>query len=152
MVDQIIKQKATQYLRSKFVAVISTVSQNNQPESATVYFDVDENFNFYIMTKQFTRKYKNIQQNQQVALVIGTDNEPATVQVQGKAEEISDSQEFDKRLESIKQRFFQNEYVAPLFQLQSEKNEVVLFKIVPSWIRWLDLRGENTNGEFIQLL
>lgn len=152
MVDVGTRIKFTEYIRNKMIAVISTVSSTGQPESATIYFDFDEDFHFYFMTKNFSRKYINLQHNPQVSLVIGTENEPATVQVQGKAEEIKNPEEMSIRLGKLKNRFFENTYVAPLFQLSSDKNTVVVYKITPSWIRWLDLREPNQNSSFIQIL
>lgn len=152
MVDPIYKTKLMEFLRSKMIAVISTISSEEKPESATIYYDVDENFNFYFMTKIFTRKYANLEKNTEVALVIGTENEPITAQIQGKAKLITDNEEYNLKMEQLEKRFLKNEYVAPLFQLNSGENKVVLFKVTPTWIRWLDLRGENINGNFIQIL
>lgn len=152
MADPNSEEKYAQFLRSKMTAVISTISPAGQPMSATIYFEVDENFIFYFMTKKFTRKYENLEKNPEVALVIGTENEPATVQLQGRAEKILDPKEFDMRMNLLRKRFFKNDYVAPLFQLAPEKNDMVLYRITPSWIRWLDLRDENVSGNFVQIL
>jgi len=141
-----------EYLRSKSIAVISTVSPNGQPMSATIYFAVDENFNFYFSTKHFTRKHTNLEHNHEVALVIGTGNEPATAQIQGTAEKITDPKEFELKMALMEKVLFKNDYVAPLFQMQSDKNEIELYKITPTWIRWFDFRGEKADGGFIQIL
>lgn len=141
-----------EFLRSKSVAVLSTVASSGQPMSAAVYFTVDTHFNFYFMTKNFSRKYENLESNPNVALVVGSENEPVTAQVQGKAEKIVDQQEELSVLEELKKVFFKNTYVAPLYQLSEEKNKMVIYKITPTWVRWLDLRGEKVNGEFVQIL
>lgn len=144
--------KFREFIQSNIVAVLSTVSPKGLPMSATVYYFADEKCNFYFMTKTFSRKYENLKHNPNVALVIGTENKPVTVQVQGIAEQIIDPQELNERFEQIKQRFFRNDYVAPLFQMVPEKNEIVIYKLTPSWIRYLDLRGENVDTGYIQIL
>lgn len=53
-------------------------------------------------------------------------------------------------MEQFKKNFSQNAFVAPLFQLYEDKNEISLYKIIPTWIRWLDLRESDGNNEFIQ--
>lgn len=155
MVDEKTKIDFMEFLKSKQVAVISTVSSDGQPESATIYFIVKEHFTFYFMTKNFSRKYKNLETNPHVALVIGTENTPVTAQIQGTAEKITDPAESDTRLKELMESIFKNDYVAPLFQMEPpEKNEVVVYKITPSWIRWLDLRSEKekVTGDFVQIL
>lgn len=141
-----------QYLRSKTIAVISTVSPTGQPMAATIYFVIDDKFNFYFTTKSFTRKHENLEHNPNVALVIGADNEPVTAQIQGKAERITEQGEIDLRMSQIEEIFGKNEYVAPLFQLAPPRNEVLVYKITPNWMRWLDLRGDKTDGDFIQIM
>jgi general stress protein 26 len=152
MIDEVVKTKFLNFLKSKSVAVISTVSETCKPESATIYFAVDDDFTFYFMTKSFTRKYKNLEKNPEVSLVVGTENVPVTVQIQGRAERIEDEIEIDKRLEQLRATFTKNDFVGPLFELVGEKNEVLLFKITPSWIRWLDMREGTDHNEFLQVL
>lgn len=140
------------FLRSKSVAVISTVSPEGKPQAATIYFTVNQSFQFYFLTKTFARKYKNISLNPRVALVVGTESEPVTVQVEGAAAKISDQGEFNAQFENMTKIFSKMEYVAPMFQLSEGQNELVIFKITPDWIRFLDLRGTKSNGSFIQIL
>lgn len=154
MIDSQTHMDFMEFLRSKSVAVLSTVTPDGQPESATVFFVVDGDLNFYFMTKNFSRKYANLEQNQRVSLVVGTENEPVTAQIQGTAEKTTDPKEFDQRMQMLKENFFKNEFVAPLFQMTSEKNDVVIYKVTPFWIRWLDLRSkkEKVDGGFVQIL
>ncbi len=154
MVDTKIQLDFMEFLRSNSVAVISTVSSDGQPESATIYFVVDGKFTFYFMTKNFSRKYTNLETNPKVALVIGTENEPVTAQIQGTAQRITDPKEFDKTMDLLRQNFLKNDYVAPLFQLRPERNDIVAYKVIPLWMRWLDLRSdkEKVDGDFIQIM
>ena len=71
--------------------VVSSVNPEGQPHAALVYFIFDRDaFELYFMTKDTTRKFKNIQVNNKVAAVIGTKDEAATVQIEGTAEIITD--------------------------------------------------------------
>lgn len=140
------------FLRSKAIAVISTISPEGLPEAATIYFTVDGKFQFYFLTKTFARKFKNISENPNVALVIGTESEPVTVQVEGVAQKITDQIEFNTQFENMTKIYSKLEYVAPMFQLSGGQHELVLYKITPNWMRFLDLRGAKSNGGFIQIL
>lgn len=150
MVDP--KIACLKFLKSKSVAVLSTVSSTNQPMAATIYYTIDDHFIVYFMTKGFTRKYQNLEANREVSLVVGTENIPVTVQIQGTAEKIDNDLEYAQYLGELKNRFFQNTFIAPLFQLQDEKNTIVFYKIIPSWIRWLDLRDTSGQKGFVQIL
>lgn len=152
MVDLETKNKFFEFVKSKQTAVIATISNTGKPSAATIYFLMDEDLNLYFMTKKFARKFENLQFDHEIALVIGIDNEPVTVQIEGGASQIIEEKEFEQRLRQLQEKFFRNEYVAPLFQLASDKNELIIYKITPKWIRWLDLRGEKKDGEFIQIL
>jgi|SRR6185437_1828568 len=152
MVDFTTKTKFLDFVKSKFTAVIATVSYTGKPTAATIYFIMDENLNMYFLTKKFARKFENLQNDHNVALVIGIDNEPATAQIEGIASQIINEKELDLRLGQLQEKFFNNDFVAPLFQLSSDKNDLILYKITPKWIRWLDLRGESKTGDFVQIL
>ncbi len=79
------------YLRSQLVTVIATVSPDGKPHAATVFFwinDVtDAGFKLYFVTRRHTWKYKNLRGgNDAIAMVIGTEFAPVTVQIDGMAE------------------------------------------------------------------
>lgn len=152
MADSIDRDKLFDFLRSKTIAVISTVAHTNQPMSATIYFVVDKYLNFYFMTKNSTRKCKNIAYNREISLVVGTENIPVTVQIQGLAEKVEDEAEFALRMDQLKEISFKNNFIGPLFQIDEAKNEIVIYKVKPTWVRWLDQRDPNGNKGFIQIL
>ena len=68
----IFSEKEVEYLKSQYLARISTVSPEDlQPDVAPVGFDFDGEY-FYVggINLSETRKYKNILKNNKVALVI----------------------------------------------------------------------------------
>ncbi|HXG93864.1 MAG TPA: PPOX class F420-dependent oxidoreductase [Blastocatellia bacterium] len=64
-------EKEIAYVKSQRLARIATVSENSQPDVAPVGFDFDGQY-FYVGGMSMTRtlKYKNVQANPKVALVI----------------------------------------------------------------------------------
>ena len=80
MNKEISKQGALKFLKEKQLAVVSTVSAEGKPESATVLYFIDDDFNFYFITRRNTRKFGNLQStNNNVAIVVGTELAPVTV-------------------------------------------------------------------------
>jgi general stress protein 26 len=152
MSDISIHSQLIEYLRNQTIAVVSTVSPEGKPMSATVYFIVDNDFTFYFITKTFSRKHKNLEQNPNISMVVGTENKPVTVQMEGSAERIVDKDIFKERFDNFVDLLSKNNYVGPIFQLSEEDNELVIYKVKPNWLRWLDLRGEKSNGGFVQII
>lgn len=152
MTDQIVRDAFLEFLKSNKTAVISTVSQDGKPMSATIYFAVDEYLNLYFMTKRFTRKFQNLEKNNEVALVIGTTNEPVTAQMQGVAERVEGNDEITLRMEQLGKVFKDNATIAPLFQLNKDVSEIFIYKVKPYWVRWLDHRDPNGSKDFIQII
>ncbi|MEK7143592.1 MAG: pyridoxamine 5'-phosphate oxidase family protein [Patescibacteria group bacterium] len=110
------------------LAVLSTVTADDRSESAVIEISVHKNLELIFDTMPSFRKYKNLQSNQNVSVVIGW--EPATVQYEGTAVELS-----GKELEEYKQIHFQKFPKAVKF----EKLGVRFFKIIPEWIRYTDV-------------
>jgi len=148
MVDAETKQKFLEYLKKNKAAVLSTVSPDNQPMSAIIYFIVDNNFNFYFMSKN-TRKVQNIESNNKVALLIGTENAPVTAQIHGEAGRIEGGVEFDKKRDELIQALLPNKFSPPIFEVEGV--DIYIYKITPTWIRWFDLRYKEDRG-FKQIL
>jgi len=77
------------FLNSQIICVLATVSPTGQPQAATVFYWIDDiqgdKFNIYIVTRQHTRKFKNLTNNPLVSVVVGTQFEPITVQIDGQA-------------------------------------------------------------------
>src|SRR4051812_43049416 len=75
---------AFRFLKDQHTAVIAT-SFENQPHATVVYYDVDDDFNIYYLTKQNTQKNIQTAFNPRIAMVIGTGPEHCTVQIRGRA-------------------------------------------------------------------
>ena len=108
-------------------AVIATVGENNMPEAAFIGFGHTDDLVGIFGTSNTSRKYKNIQKNPKVALVIGGWDKPITIQYEGKAVELS-GEEKEK---------FTEIYLAKIPQVRKfrELPDQRFFKIIPTWIR-----------------
>ncbi len=85
------KYKALNFLCDNRLAVLSTVSpESDMPQSALVYYVVDESFPLFIVTIKQSRKIKNLLKNQKVSLVIFSEIPPIELQIEGTAEIIED--------------------------------------------------------------
>lgn len=83
------KDKILEFIKDERYAVISSVNEAGQPESALVAFSETDTLELIFMTNQMTRKISNILINPNVAVVIGFGSEKLTsVQIEGVARAI----------------------------------------------------------------
>lgn len=138
MTDQI-EQKGdfirliTNFIGKHRLAMLATVSPDNEPEAAVIEFSQRKNLELIFDTFTTFRKYKNLKSNSRVAVVIGWDDE-ITVQYEGIAIEVVGDELIEckqihvsKLPESIK---------------FTEMPKIRFFKVIPKWIRYSDLRAE----------
>lgn len=118
-----------QFLDQFHECVISTVGEAMQPESATVGLSCDENFTLMIATNQSTRKAKNLQSNQKVAIVVGFEG-PRTVQIEGTAQ-IVNKEDFNSRIQ------LHLDWVPSAKTYESEPGQTY-YLITPTWLRFTD--------------
>lgn len=81
------QQRIFDFLQTQGVGVLSTVTPNNDPHGAVIYFTIDPDFTIHLLTKRGTQKYDNIIHNNHVMLTVFDVHTQATVQVIGIAAE-----------------------------------------------------------------
>jgi general stress protein 26 len=136
------KADALKFLKENVTAVIAT-SQGVSPQASTVYYLVDDDFNFYFTTKDGTGSCENIKNNWNVAVVVGTGPEHITVQARGIAEVV----EGEKREEILKKfaDMFLKESIKiiPIEDIYRYKGkEKVVIKITPRELSYLNLDSD----------
>lgn len=118
------------FIKSNTLAVLSTVNEKNQPESAVLEFGETEELEIIFDTFKNARKYKNLKKNKNISFVIGWDKN-ITVQYNGIAEELS-----GEELEKYKKIYFKKNPEAQRWETQEG---ITYFKAVPKWVRYSDL-------------
>lgn len=136
--DQI-KAKIQDFIGKNVLAVVSTIHTDmSGPESAVVGFAETHDFNIYFATSNTSRKFKNIEKNPNISLVIGWSGELGTVQYEGTASLVQQ----DERAVSIELLSKKNPYFAKVI---ATKTDTVVFKVKPRWIRFLDSSAKPQN-------
>jgi uncharacterized pyridoxamine 5'-phosphate oxidase family protein len=127
-----IKTSILEFFKKHRFTVVATIdSANNRPESAVVGFAETENLELIFGTSNLTRKYKNLQTNQNVSFVIGWDPALGTIQYEGVAQELS-------REEGLK---YAEILVAknPFSKTFMERPDQRYFLVKPTWLRFTDM-------------
>ncbi len=122
------------FIKTKKHAVISTCGQNQQPEAALMGFGETNSFELIFGTFKTSKKYKNLKDNNKVAFVIGWDEDYITVQYEGLAEELSQSE-----IEKWVPLYHKKVPGATAFKSHPDQT---YWKVKPTWIRYSDLSGD----------
>jgi len=118
-----------QFIKQHLLGVVSTINSACKPEAALVGIAVTENLEIIFDTIKASRKYQNILQNPQVAVVIGWDNE-TTVQYEGKATVLGDDDEALRLKEIYFDAYPDGRDRAETWQ------GLVHIKMTPEWLRY----------------
>jgi general stress protein 26 len=126
------KKKLYNFIRQHKHAVLSTVSQNNIPESALVGFIVTPNLKLFFDTVSDSRKYKNLLLNSHISFVIGWED-GQTLQYEGVAK-IPNHRELEDLLNTYFEVFPDGKD-----RIKNWKN-ISYFCVEPKWIRYSDFK------------
>lgn len=135
------RKEAYDFLTSHKFAVLSTADKDGRPWGATIYYIVDEDFNFYFFTRAQSKKYRNIQERPEVAITISDNGEQTTVQAAGMVSEVPLGPEHDHafRLLSLIHPPGQFEWIPPVTKIQN--GEMLLLKLAPQHMRFSDFKS-----------
>ena len=127
------------FMRQHRLAVISSLSSSGNATAALVGIAVTDQLELVFDTSRSSRKYQNIQQHPQVAVVIGWDNE-TSLQYEGWADE-----PWGDELEQLKTVYFR---VYPDGRERAQDPDITYFRIKPQWIRYSNFNTPVTIVEF----
>lgn len=156
-----IKDSAFKFLTKNdcLTAVIGTCPTDGDVHVATIYYHVDENFNFYFLTATNTQKYKNLLENPNAAIVVGFGPSYTTIQGQGTAILLEkSSEEENDAIARIKKRLQDhNNELWPVFQLEAyEGQQIAVFKFIPQRLHLLNLEQNSglavTGEDVLQII
>jgi general stress protein 26 len=86
------------FLKTHHSGTLATADSAANPHAAVVYTTFNEDLTFSFITKTETQKYKNIVENNGVALAIYDEKEQTSVQVVGRVQVVDDKDEMQRVL------------------------------------------------------
>ncbi len=131
------------------LGVISTVTKENTPESAFMYYTFDKDLNIYFATRVASRKYKNFLENKHVAFVVATENPPQTLQLEGIATVAAEIEIQKSLFPELITLAAKRNFAAPISQMES--SELKFIKITPNWIRFGNFEVRKHDGMFEEI-
>jgi len=137
------RSDALAFLKKHSAGVLSTVSTDGKAHGSAIYYVVDDDFNVYLITLKTSRKFGNLSANPFVALTVGTQDVPQTVQLEGVASMLRHPEEISAHAADLLKVLTSNStYYAPLTKLGDADTAIVW--IQPKLIRWADYASPDT--------
>jgi len=126
------KKAILEFLKKHSLAVLSTVdAEGRKPESAVLSFVEMDDLSIVFGTANTSRKYSNLQKNQNVALVIGWDGRVGTLQYEGVARELSKAESVPYAAAQIAKNPFSKAF--------ADRDDQRYFLVTPAWMRLTDM-------------
>ena len=129
-----IRKAAHKFLSAHKAATLATIATNMIPDAATVFYIVDKDLTIYFMTRIESRKFRNIQKQNVVSMVMTDEKTMETVQLTGKAERIEDIKEENGALTKLWRADYKDpRWPGPAVKLYETGHSVQLavIKVVP---------------------
>lgn len=146
------RMKSLELIKNHPLAGLATVSRDNSPYACTIYVIADDDLNLHFITKEDTEKWKQINNNPSVALVIAGERSRQTVQIRGKAAREktveSDASVLEKLTASIPSAFTHPEWSLPVEQLDA--GSYVMVKVETKWFRYASFQAKKPI--FVQII
>lgn len=141
------KNQLVEILERQEMLVLSTLDKENKVHGSTMFFLVDKNLSFYLLTKSDTQKYENINAHSDVALTVIFTDEQKTVQCEGTIREVERATEEYRNviLQLSEKNALQGGISWPPPLASIPDSELIIYQVVPSWLRYGDF--SNQSGE-----
>lgn len=130
------------------LGVLSTLGEYDQPQAASMYFVFDSALNLYFITRESSRKYKNIKKHPRVAFVVSTETPLQTVQLEGEAHEVTDAHEENEHFAKLIALAAEKTIMPPVSQMEDGK--IVFMKISTDWARSGNFETLKEGDKFVE--
>jgi general stress protein 26 len=139
------KKRAQEFLHDHPLGVLSTTGENGKPWGSAVYFVTDEDFNFFFVTREKTKKFQNIHANAHVALTVADGKTQTTVQAAGTITKVPSRDIVDvvfKKLASIRPQDDIN-WAPPVIKVH--QGDWMVLKLSPNYAQFAEFKQQKTD-------
>lgn len=131
------RSDALSFLKRHKTGVLATVARDYKPHASLVNYVCDDKFNIYMMMRRDSRKFEALSAHSEVAFTVAAEDIPQTLQLEGKAMDISSSEEAGSKKMELFEALNKNPFFYPPIS-KMDIGDTAIVWIEPSWIRWAD--------------
>lgn len=137
--------KVHEFLKKRHMAVLSTVSKDNQPWGSAIYFVADEEFNFFFVTRADTFKYQNLEAKPYAALTVADEATQTTVQASGKISKVPADEMLDIALNKLEKARPKGDinWVPPIYKVH--KGDYMVLRLTPDKLQYANYSKQTTD-------
>lgn len=146
-----IRLTAHKFLSTHRAATLATVTIKTKPDAATVFYIVDEELTIFFMTRIESRKFRNLEKQHVVSMVITDEKTMETIQLTGTAERIENLVEESGALTRLWIADYRNpNWPGPAVKLFESGHSVQLavVKVVPLEMTYASFERQK-NGRYV---
>lgn len=134
------------------MGILSTVSKDGRPWGSAIIFAIDEDLNFFFMTRSDTLKYKNIEAHPTVALTVADEKYQVTVQAVGTVTRVAAKDYIDvvfKKLAGVKPHGDYH-WVPPVIKVH--KGDYMILQFTPKKLQYANFkqRKSDIHSDYIE--
>ena len=136
-----------EFLQAHRSGTLATADSAANPHAAIVYFSLDDDFTLTFSTKTETQKYKNIEQNKQVAFAVYDEKAQTTVQITGHVEVIDND---EKKKDVVRNMFTSSADISQRELPPAEKlfaGDYVSLRLIPQVIKMAVFARPDSEGD-----
>lgn len=89
------------FLTKHYTGVLATADAAATPHAAAVYYTLQDDFTLLFGTKRETQKFRNIEENNQVAFIVYEEQAQSIARINGRVEVVEDSEARQKVLNNM---------------------------------------------------
>lgn len=137
------------FLNGRYSGVLATADAAANPHAAVIYYRIDKDLCVYFGTKRETQKFKNIEENKQVALVVYDEVAQTTLQVFGRVQIIDDHNKKQEVIDNIFQSSAERSMTTlpPIEKLWA--GDYIAVKIIPQVMKMAIYARPDSEGDDI---
>lgn len=129
------KTEAHSFLSHNTFGSLATLSKEGMPRVRSLYYASDDTFAVYFVTLTGTRKVEDLAHNAAAAFEVSDENTPATLQIEGRVENITDTAVLNDTVHDILATLMKKgERFAPVTHMDA--GQIQFYKLTPTWVRF----------------
>lgn len=126
MSNTVSKEEYIEYITANPVATLGTINEDGTPLGTIIYVTCINSEKLYIVTKNETLKYKNIQKNNHISITIVNTDDSSTLQAGGTAQTIEDGQVISAVMSDMARIYGKSaDYLPPIAKIRAGVYEVI---------------------------
>lgn len=150
--DSNVREKILEYLAKHRVIALSTSDTHNILHSAAVYVYAKEPKEWYILSKQDTKKMRNLSEQPRFSAVVFDRHDNSTLQARGIASKVEDSSAIGETMAAMAKIYgTERDYLPPIAKIDA--GQYVVAKLEIEWLRFAGYGGAKVGSEdiFVEL-